>query len=231
MKSALSIRCQATFNTNEAGSDNLLITPVGEPMCVCVSVCVCMSETAVLLAEAVKEPLLRQAQSRDKGRDPLLKAGLPVGLRNSHTHTGWTKDFSRPLHNNESHNRTKRVVLKHFFFFFLFNLFFPNQECTSFFLSLEVCWKGRGQEEWGRKREVQGSSWWVDKGVRRREKEEETTHKKKTFSHRGVRNTKSQHVTYESHLAPRPPLAGYWHKEILTHTSTHTPLHQQRWGS
>ncbi len=41
-ESALSIRCQATLNTNEAGFDNLLITPVGEPVCVCVCVCVCV---------------------------------------------------------------------------------------------------------------------------------------------------------------------------------------------
>lgn len=32
---ALSIRCQATFNSNQAGFDNFLITPVGESVCVC----------------------------------------------------------------------------------------------------------------------------------------------------------------------------------------------------
>lgn len=88
MKSALSIRCQATLNTNEAGFDNLLITPA----------CVCASEMAALLTEAMKEPPLRQAQSRDKEKDLLLKAG---GLGNTHTHTcthahtGRTKDLTQ----------------------------------------------------------------------------------------------------------------------------------------
>lgn len=45
----------------------------------------CVSEMAVLLAEAVKEPLLRQAQSKDKGRDLVLKTGFPVGPWKTHT--------------------------------------------------------------------------------------------------------------------------------------------------
>lgn len=134
MKSALSIRCQATLNTNEAGFDNLLITPMGEHVCVC-----------VLLAEAVKEPLLRRAQSRDKGRDVLLQAGL-AGLRNSLSHTHRQNKSSQPdPHTIMNHTTGQKEWCLNIFvcFFFLFNLFFfPNQECTSFFLSLEVCWRG-----------------------------------------------------------------------------------------
>lgn len=73
MKSVLSICCQATLSTNKAGFDNLLITAVCARVHERANVCV--SEMAALLTEAVKEPPLRRAQSRDKERDLLSKDG------------------------------------------------------------------------------------------------------------------------------------------------------------
>lgn len=149
MKSALSIRCQATLNTNEAGFDNLLITLV----------CVCVSEMAALLTEAVKEPLLRQAQSRDKERDLLLKAGGPQEHTHTHTHARVLAEQKTPAdpHPVMNHTGPKEWCLNIFVCFFI-QPFFPNQECTSFFpLFRGVLGEGGkgGAKDWVREQGVE----------------------------------------------------------------------------